>query len=93
MELYLRAQARDPSDPKARAGLANVHERLLARAENALLEERLDEAALAIIAARKAGVESGRIAFLTAQLAKARQRTLASQAAAHLREVNPKVDR
>ena len=57
----------------ARAGLAEVHERLLARAENALLEERLDEAAAAIETARKSGVESGRIAFLTAQLAKSRE--------------------
>jgi TonB family protein len=93
LELYLRAQARDPSDPKARAGLADVHERLLAKAENSLLEERLDEAAIAIEAARKAGVESGRIAFLTAQLAKSRQRTLAAQPAAHSREIKPEPDR
>ncbi len=72
LELYLQAQARNPADPAARAGLAEVHERLLARAENALLEERLDEAAAAIETARKSGVESGRIAFLTAQLAKSR---------------------
>jgi len=39
--------ARNPADSSARAGLAEVHERLLARAENALLEERLDEAAAA----------------------------------------------
>ena len=55
-------------------GLAEVHERFLARAENALLEERLDEAAGAIETARKSGVESGPIAFLTAQLAKSRER-------------------
>jgi protein TonB len=62
------------ADAAARAGLAEVHERLLAKAENALLEERLDEAAAAIETARKSGVESGRIAFLTAQLAKSRER-------------------
>jgi TonB family protein len=73
LELYLQALARNPADKDARGGLAEVHERLLARAENALLEERLDEASLAIETARKAGVESGRIAFLTAQLAKARE--------------------
>jgi TonB family protein len=72
LELYLQLQARNPADADARAGLAEVHERLLARAENALLEERLDEAAAAIETARKSGVESGRIAFLTAQLAKSR---------------------
>ncbi len=69
-----------PADPAARAGLAEVHERLLARAENALLEERLDEAAAAIDTARKSGVESGRIAFLTAQLAKSREQMKTAQA-------------
>lgn len=73
LELYLAKLAGSPADPTARAGLAEVHERLLARAENALLEERLDEADTAIDAARRAGVESGRIAFLTAQLGKARE--------------------
>jgi TonB family protein len=80
LELYLRMQARNPADPNARAGLVEVHERLLARAENALLEERLDEAAEAIETARKSGVESGRIAFLTAQLAKSRDQIKAAQA-------------
>jgi TonB family protein len=73
LELYSELQARDPADAEARAGLAEVHERLLARAENALLEERLEEAAAAIETARKSGVESGRIAFLSAQLAKLRE--------------------
>ena len=80
LELYLQLQARNPSDADARAGLAEVHERLLARAENALLEERLDEAAAAIETARKSGVESGRIAFLTAQLAKSREQIKTAQA-------------
>jgi len=93
LELYLQAQARDPSDPKARAGLAEVHERLLARAENALLEERLDEAALAIETARKSGVENGRIAFLTAQLAKSREQVRALQAAHSHNEPKPDADK
>jgi TonB family protein len=80
LELYLQLQARNPLDADARTGLAEVHERLLARAENALLEERLDEAAAAIETARKSGVESGRIAFLTAQLAKSREQVKAAQA-------------
>ena len=87
LELYLRAQARDPADPKARAGLAEVRERLLARAENALLEERLDEAAAAIETARKAGVESGRIAFPHARSSPSRaNRSEAMQAAAQLHD-------
>jgi TonB family protein len=83
LELYLQELARNPSDAEARAGLAEVHERLLARAENALLEERLDEAAAAIETARRAGVESGRISFLTTQLAKSRGKLKAATAQAH----------
>jgi TonB family protein len=79
LELYLQLQARNPADADARTGLAEVHERLLARAENALLEERLDEAAAAIETARKSGVESGRIAFLTAQLTKSRDQIKTAQ--------------
>jgi TonB family protein len=90
---YLQAQAQNPADPVARSGLAEVRERLLARAENALLEERLDEAALAIETARLSGVESGRIAFLTAQLAKSRDRVKAGQAAARvIAKSEPKPD-
>jgi TonB family protein len=80
LELYSGLQTRNPADSSARAGLAEVHERLLARAENALLEERLDEAAAAIETARKSGVEGGRIAFLTAQLAKSRELVKTAQA-------------
>src|SRR6202044_1187366 len=79
LQLYLQLQARTPADADARLGLAEVHERLLARAENALLEERLDEAAAAIETARKSGVESGRIAFLSAQLAKSREQIKTAQ--------------
>ena len=80
LELYLQALAANPADPIARAGVAEVRERLLARAENALLEERLEEAAANIETARQSGVENGRIAFLTAQLAKSREQVKAAQA-------------
>ncbi len=85
LDLYLEAEARNPADSQARAGLAEVRERLLARAENALLEERLDDAAAAIDTAGKSGVESGRIAFLTAQLAKSREhlKTMQTSVRAH----------
>jgi len=73
LDLYLQALTRNPADAEARAGVAEVRERLLARAEYALLEERLDEASVAVETARKAGAESGRLALLSAQLAKARQ--------------------
>ncbi len=80
LELYLQQLARNPEDAGARAGVTEVQERLLARAENALLEERLEEASAAIETARKAGVESGRIAVLAAQLAKARDQAKAPAA-------------
>ena len=85
LELYSEAQARNPTDAAARAGLAEVHERLLASAENALLEERLDEASVAIETARNSGVEGGRIAFLTAQLAKSREQVKTAQALMRVR--------
>ena len=68
----------------------------LTRAENALLEDRLDEAATAIEAARKAGAESGRIAFLSAQLAKARDQKKAALGQSRLKAApaaKPDVDR
>jgi hypothetical protein len=81
LELYLRAIAQNPADPAGRAGLADVRDRLLARAENALLEERTDEAAAAIETARRAGVDPGRITFLTTQLAKLKAQIKSVQAA------------
>jgi TonB family protein len=92
LELYQQAQSRNPADPAARSGLAEVHERLLARAENALLEERLDEAAAAIETARKSGVEAGRIAFLSAQLGKLRDQVKSAQAQAQAQQAHLRAD-
>jgi TonB family protein len=92
LDLYQQELARNPANADARAGVAEVHERLLARAENALLEERLDEASGAIETARKAGVESGRVAFLAAQLAKAREQVKVSADLARLKAAPAKDD-
>jgi TonB family protein len=81
------ALAGEPRAPAASAaGNADARsqvavDRDLARAQKALLEERLDEAAAAIETARRAGAESGQIALLAAELAKARGQIKA--AAAH----------
>ncbi|HEY2683989.1 MAG TPA: energy transducer TonB [Steroidobacteraceae bacterium] len=80
-EFYQQILAQSPTDTQALAGIAEVRERLLATAENALLEERLDEAAAAIEAARRAGVQAGRISFLSAQLTKSREQLRTVQAA------------
>jgi TonB family protein len=66
--------ADDPRGAAAQPDVAEARERLWAAAENALLEERLDDAPAAIDAARSAGVDAGRIALLTARLAKSRER-------------------
>jgi TonB family protein len=72
LELYLQELARNPANAEARSGIAALRERLVARAQNALLEERLDEAAAALDTARRAGADSGSIALLAAELLKAR---------------------
>lgn len=61
---------------------AATREQQLSKAENALLEERLDEAAAAIDAARKGGAQGSRVDFLSVQLARSRERLAASQARA-----------
>jgi hypothetical protein len=89
LELYLRASAQSPADPLARAGVADVRERLLASAENALLEERLDEAAADIETARRSGVEGGRIALLTARLTKLKDQVRMVRSRAALNSPSP----
>jgi protein TonB len=84
LDPYPRESAHNPADA-ARTDGVDSHERLLARAQNALLEERLDEAAAAIDAARKAGADGGRVAFLTAQLAKSRAQLRGAMAQARLK--------
>jgi TonB family protein len=83
IEAPAQAAARSADDDANHATPAQARERLLGRAENALLEERLDEAAAAIEAARKSGVDNTRLAFLSAQLAKSRARLKGAQAQAH----------
>jgi len=72
LELYQRALAQNPADASARTGIAEVYERLCARAQDAMLSGRLDLAQAAIDAARSAGVPDGRITLLQAELAKSR---------------------
>ncbi len=83
LELYLQELARNPANAEARSGIAALRERLLARAQNALLEERLNEAASAIETARRAGADLGRVVLLTAELTQARGQVKASADAAH----------
>lgn len=78
-------EAAVPSVPGPITGLSEAQERLLAHIESALLEDRLDDAASSIEAARKAGVDGNRIAYLTAQLAKTREQIKSASARAKSR--------
>jgi TonB family protein len=59
--------------PAVKSVLMDAQERLLARARAALDQQRLDEAASTIEAARKAGIATERVAQLATELARARE--------------------
>ena len=66
------------SAPAVQSVLMEAQERLLARARTALDQQRLDDAASAIDAARKAGIATERVAQLATELARAREQAKAS---------------
>ena len=72
LDYYLVVLAADPTHEKARDRLPAVVDALFTQAENALLSGSLDAAATALANVRKAAPTSGRLAFLDAQLARAR---------------------
>lgn len=80
VELYRVALARKADDPRAAAGIERVMDRLLTDAEQALLADRIDDAVKIVETARSVQPDHVRVAFLTAQIAKERERTLLSQA-------------
>ncbi len=79
-DLYRQALERNGNEQRAREGLENVMDQLLSLAEKALLEERADEATRYTEAARSIQPDHVRVAFLTTQIGKERERTLLSQA-------------
>ncbi|HZF26110.1 MAG TPA: TonB family protein [Steroidobacteraceae bacterium] len=76
LELYRRVLTARPGDPEAEAGLDKIADQLLTSAETAMLEERVDDAARAIEDARTVRPNNMRLAFLSAQLGKERERRL-----------------
>jgi TonB family protein len=64
--------------PVVNSVLMQAQERLLVRARAALDQQRLDEAASAIEAARKTGIATQRVAQLATELARAREQAKAS---------------
>jgi TonB family protein len=82
LDYYLTILAADPTQAIARDRLALVVDALFTQAETALLAGSSEEAAAALAGARRADVSSGRLAFLEAQLEKARAAEAASRQAA-----------
>jgi TonB family protein len=79
-ELYRLAIRRNSTDPRGSAGLDRVLDRILTSAEQALLQDRVDDANRFVEAARSINPDHVRVAFLTAQIGKERERALLTQA-------------
>jgi TonB family protein len=79
-ELYRLALSRNEQDPRARQGLERVLDRILTSAEQALLQDNVDDAARFVDTARGISPDHVRVAFLTAQIGKERERALLTQA-------------
>ena len=81
-DLYREALRHDSANAHAREGLERVVDRLLNGAEQELLGEQIEAATRLTDEARAIQPDNLRVAFLTAQLAKERERVLLAQARA-----------
>jgi protein TonB len=79
-ELYRLAIRRNNTDPRGAEGLDRVLDRVLTAAEQALLQDKIDDASRFVETARSINPEHVRVAFLTAQIGKERERALLTQA-------------
>lgn len=79
-ELYRLALNRNAQDPRAKQGLERVLDGILTSAEQALLQDKVDDAARFVDTARGISPDHVRVAFLTAQIGKERERALLTQA-------------
>jgi TonB family protein len=80
LDLYRSALALDPNSQGAKDGIRSVVDKILERAEAALLAERLEEAIRTIETARDIDSTHPRLAFLDTQVARERERLKLSQA-------------
>src|SRR5512138_2458425 len=80
LDLYRSALALDPNNADALAGIRAVTDKVLERAEAALLAERIEEAIVSIERARDIDAQHPRLAFLDTQIARERERLKLSQA-------------
>ncbi|HEU4624981.1 MAG TPA: TonB family protein [Steroidobacteraceae bacterium] len=80
VDLYRQAMRLKSDDPRPGIGIERVMDKLLTAAEKALLEDRTDEAARLTDIARGIEPDHVRVAFLTTQIGKERERLLLAQA-------------
>jgi TonB family protein len=80
VDLYRQALRIKSDDPRAGIGIERVMDKLLTTAEKALLEDRTEDAARLTDIARSIEPDHVRVAFLTTQIGKERERLLLAQA-------------
>jgi protein TonB len=80
LDLYRSALALDPNSEAAKAGVRSVTDKILERAEAALLGEKLEEAIRNIETARDIDSSHPRLSFLDTQIARERERLKLTQA-------------
>jgi TonB family protein len=79
-DLYAQARRRNANDPRAGEGLERVIDKLLSAAEQQLLAQHIDEAQKLTDQARAIKPDHVRVAFLTAEIGKERERAVLMQA-------------
>jgi TonB family protein len=79
-DLYKQALHRNGNDPRASAGIEKVIDKLLTAAEKQLAAQHVDEAQRLTEQARAVKPDHVRVAFLTAQIGKQRERSVLTQA-------------
>ena len=79
-DLYAQALRRNANDPRAGEGLEKVIDKLLSAAEQQLLAQHIDEAQQLTDQARAIKPDHVRVAFLTAEIGKERERAVLMQA-------------
>ncbi|HEU4529784.1 MAG TPA: TonB family protein [Steroidobacteraceae bacterium] len=80
LDSYRAVLAIEPDNREAQAGLDRIADQLLTNAETAMLENRIDDAGRDVESARAVRPNNMRLAFLSAQLGKERERRVIAQA-------------
>lgn len=80
VDLYRQVLAKAAGNARASEGIDRVVDALLTQAEAAIVAEQLDEADRLVATARGVRADHPRVAFLTAQLGKERERALLNEA-------------